>query len=101
MATEAPTPEEARNIDEEAHLLDVGDLQAVALWILSAAAAGVIGNTAHGVLAAVRKRFGSRRIDELRERVYQELKTVQRNKRHLPARDLRLRVDRIFDDFEA
>lgn len=93
--------DEARRLAEDAHLLDLGNLQEVALWILSAAGAGAIGNTVYDVLKAVRKRFGGRRLDELRDRVYQEIREVQRNKRHLSARDLRLRVDRLFADFDS
>ena len=91
---------ELAKLEEEAHLLDPGSLAAVAAWIVTAAAAGVIGNTAYDLLRAVRRRGGSARLDELRQRVYEEMKQVRR-KNHLSNQDLQLRVDRLFDELDS
>ena len=98
--TSGPQAPDAGGLEAEGHLLDAGNLTAVAQWLAGAAAAGVIGNAAYGVLQAVRKRSGARRLAELREKVYAELEDVQRRKKSLARRDLRARVDQLFADFE-
>ena len=50
---------EGGRLEREAHLLDLGDLQAVAEWVAQAATSGVIGAVTYDVLKAVRRRFGS------------------------------------------
>ncbi len=98
--TPPPESNEAERLAKDAEVLDLGSLQEVALWLAAAAAAGVVGNTAHDVLRAVGKRLGGKRMEELRQRVYQELRAVRR-KPQVSNRDLRARVDRLFDQLDS
>lgn len=91
-----PTPPDEL---KEPHLLDLANFQEVAMWLLATAASGAVGNVAYDVLRAVRKRFGSDRLAELRQQIYEEMKDVRR-KRHLSNRELRARVDRLFAELD-
>ena len=91
---------EGDRLNEEAHLLDLGSLQEMAAWLLQAASAGVVGAAAYDLLRAVKKRFGDDKLQELRAKVHEEIQAAQRRKHHLPARDLRARVDKMFEEFE-
>lgn len=77
--------------------LDLANLAEIAAWIATAAASGIVGNAAFAYVDNFRRRFGERRIGELKDRVYKELKRVKR-KPHVSDADLRLRVERLFED---
>ncbi len=80
-------------------VLDLANLAEIALWLASAAASGALGNAAYDALKTVRRRFGPKRVDELKKKVYRELKRVKR-KPGVSDQDLRLRVDRVFSESE-
>lgn len=93
----------AEKLDREAHLLDIGDIQQLATFIVTAAASGITGSlaweTAKAQVKAFRKRFGRKKTRDLEQEVYEELTKVRR-KSHLSNEDLRLRaralVEKIF-----
>ena len=83
-------------LEREAHLLDIGNIEQVATFIGAAMASGVTGSLAWEALKAqvraFRKRFGSKKTQDLEQMIYKELQDVRR-KHHLSNKDLRLRAE--------
>ena len=90
-------PDNARSREPQ---LDLANLADIAAWIATAAASGVIGNVTFAYLDNFRRRFGTRRLDQLEGQVLAELKRVKR-KPHVADADLRLRVAGLFDQYRA
>jgi peptidoglycan/LPS O-acetylase OafA/YrhL len=88
-------PDNARRREPQ---LDLANLADIAAWIATAAASGVIGSATFAFVDNFRRRFGTRRIDELERQVFKELKRVKR-KPHVADADLRLRVETLFDRY--
>jgi hypothetical protein len=78
----------------------LGDL---ASWVAVAAVSGVIGNTAYaaikakvlGVLAALRRRKGQTRLDELKQQVFEQMQKHRANGK-LTEEELRTRIEAFF-----
>lgn len=81
---------------DEAQLLDAGNLNEIAAFLAGLLANGVLPNAIwdaiKGTIAAVRRRFGAAKLEELEDRVVKELQKIQRKGRHLSEDDLRLRT---------
>lgn len=86
----------------EAFLGDLGSLQEVAVWLVQylggLAAAGVVGNAAYDTLKALRHRFGDRRLAELKQRVVEEIQKAERRKQGRSGREIRERVEQLFEE---
>ena len=87
-----------RGLPPVPHLADPASLTALAVWLAkwaaAAVASGVAGGVAYDAVKAVRKCFGRRKVEELEELVYKELKKVKR-KPNVSDRDLHLRVKQL------
>lgn len=95
--------ERAKESDgREAFLGDLGNLQEVAVWLLQSlgglAAAGVVGNAAYDTVKALRRRFGDRRLEELKQRLVEEIQKAERRTQHRPGREIRERVEQLFEE---
>ena len=102
---EPGTGRTAEQVEREAHLLDIGNIEQIATFIATAVASGVTGSVAWEALKAqaraFRKRFGAKKMRDLKQMIYKELQDVRR-KNHLSNRDLQLRAEalvrKIFDE---
>lgn len=79
--------------------LDLAALPEIALWVASAVVSGAIGAAVSDLIANFRRRYGRAGTDELKARVYQELKRVKR-KPGVSDADLRQRVEVLFAEDE-
>ncbi len=80
--------------------LDLANLPEIARWVAEIMASGIVGNMAYDVLKNIRRRYGARRVDDLKTRVLEELRRVKR-KPGVSDADLQLRVDHLFADHDA
>ncbi|HOB46053.1 MAG TPA: hypothetical protein PKM60_07780 [Zoogloea sp.] len=86
------------NLASQPHL-DLGNLVQIAEWIANAAASGVVGNAAYNALKNLRSRYGKRPVDELKEKVFDELRRVK-HKPGVADADLKRRVEQLFADYD-
>jgi len=80
--------------------LDLANFVEIARWLAEILASGIAGNMAYDALKNVRRRYGARRVDELKARVLDEMRRVKR-KPGVSDADLQLRVDRLFADHDT
>lgn len=80
--------------------LDLANFVEIARWLAEILASGIVGNMAYDALKNVRRRYGARRVDELKTRVLDEMRRVKR-KPGVSDADLQLRVDRLFADHDT
>lgn len=79
--------------------LDLGNLPEIAAWMAQIAAEGVVGGAVFAYVDGIRRRFGARGSERLKEAVLAELRRVKRRPGVSDA-DLRLRVERLFDEHD-
>jgi hypothetical protein len=92
--------------DRQAEHLSVGsDVAEVVAWLAVTATSGVIGNATYagirakvlGVLSAWRRRFGQAKLDEVKQRLLQQMQQY-RNNRKITDEELREQIDLLFDE---
>ncbi len=85
-----------RELREHAQLLDAGNLNEVAAFLAGLLANGILPNAIwdaiKGTIAAISRRFGAAKLDELEALIVEELQKVQRKGKHLSKDDLHLRA---------
>jgi len=79
--------------------LDLANLAEIAAWIATSAASGIIGNAAFSYVDSFRRRYGRRRMAELRERVNDALQQVKAQL-DVEEDELRRRLERLFEERE-
>lgn len=80
----------------------------LASWIAVAALSGMVGNSAYeaikakvvDVLTAWRRRWGSGKIDEVKQQLFQQMQKY-RNHRKITDEELRERIERLFDEIRV
>ena len=90
------------NLASQPHL-DLGNLVQIAQWLAQwasdAVATGVVGSVAYDALKNLRSRYGKRPVDELKDKVLDELRRVK-HKPGVADADLKLRVEHLFADYD-
>lgn len=85
-----------KELREQAQLLDAGNLNEVAAFLAGLLVSGILPNAIwdaiKGTIAAISRRFGAAKLEELEDLLVRELQKVQRKGKHLSEEDLRLRA---------